>query len=50
MAHIYKITNIINNKKYVGKTEHPPTKRWKEHLGSARNPIMAISHAIHKYP
>ena len=49
MAHIYKITNIINNKKYVGKTEHPPTKRWKEHLGSARNPIMAISHAIHKY-
>jgi hypothetical protein len=50
MAHIYKITNIINNKKYVGKTEHPPTKRWKEHLGVARNhPIMAISHAIHKY-
>lgn len=49
MAYIYKITNIINNKKYVGKTEHPPTKRWKEHLGAARNPIMAISHAIHKY-
>tara|TARA_B100000902_G_scaffold392817_1_gene445842 strand:- start:46 stop:1065 length:1020 start_codon:yes stop_codon:yes gene_type:complete len=49
MAHIYKITNIINNKIYVGKTEHPPTKRWKEHLWSARNPTMAISHAIHKY-
>lgn len=33
MAFIYKITNIINNKIYIGKTEYSnPTKRWKQHL------------------
>ena len=33
MAYIYKITNDINNKVYVGKTEHVnPETRWKEHL------------------
>lgn len=33
MAYIYKITNTINNKSYIGKTEKTdPQKRWKEHL------------------
>ncbi len=33
MSYIYKITNTINNKQYVGKTEQSdPQKRWKEHL------------------
>ena len=50
MAHIYKITNIINDKGYVGKTENGPKKRWREHLAAARNnPIMVISKAIRKY-
>ncbi len=50
MAHIYKITNIINNKKYVGKTENDPNKRWREHLAAARNnPLMVISKAIRKH-
>ena len=50
MAIIYKITNILNNKQYVGKTEHDPMKRWKEHLSAARNNVnMAISHAINKH-
>jgi group I intron endonuclease len=32
MAYIYKITNEINNKIYIGKTEeNNPIKRWKEH-------------------
>ena len=31
MAHIYKITNDINGKIYIGKTEGPIEKRWKEH-------------------
>ena len=50
MAIIYKITNILNNKQYVGKTEHDPMKRWKEHLSAARNNAnMAIAHAINKH-
>lgn len=33
MGYIYKITNDINNKIYIGKTELPnPEERWKEHL------------------
>lgn len=33
MGFIYKITNDINSKIYVGKTELPdPVQRWKEHL------------------
>ena len=33
MGFIYKITNDINDKIYIGKTEYAnPEKRWKEHL------------------
>lgn len=32
MAFIYKITNLINNKLYIGKTERTIEVRWKEHL------------------
>lgn len=31
MPFIYKITNLINNKIYVGKTTETVDKRWKEH-------------------
>ena len=31
LAYIYKITNNINNKIYIGKTEHTVEKRFKEH-------------------
>ncbi|MBO4543017.1 MAG: GIY-YIG nuclease family protein, partial [Bacteroidales bacterium] len=31
MPYIYKVTNNINGKIYVGKTLHPVEKRWKEH-------------------
>lgn len=31
MAYIYKITNDINNKIYIGKTNFSIQKRWKEH-------------------
>lgn len=32
MGYIYKITNLINDKKYIGKTERSINARWKEHL------------------
>ena len=33
MGTIYKITNLINNKVYIGKTEHiDPRERLKEHF------------------
>lgn len=32
MGYIYKITNKINNKCYIGKTERTVEIRWKEHL------------------
>ena len=32
MAYIYIITNKLNDKSYIGKTEHNiPNKRWEEH-------------------
>lgn len=31
MPYIYKITNVINNKCYIGKTIDSIEKRWKEH-------------------
>ena len=32
MPYIYKITNNINNKIYIGKTVGTVEKRWKEHI------------------
>ena len=32
MAFIYKITNKLNNKSYIGKTENSVEKRYKQHL------------------
>lgn len=31
MGYIYKITNLINNKIYIGKTERTIQQRWAEH-------------------
>ena len=50
MAHIYKITNIINDNQYVGKTERKPEDRWREHLYHAKTDgPMVISKAIRKH-
>ncbi len=53
MAYIYKITNLINQHSYIGKTEAiNPLDRWKEHLREAtkkRSAHRAIYRAIRKY-
>ena len=51
MGFIYLITNKINNKQYVGKTEYTITDRWKEHkknYNSLRD-NMPIHKAMFKY-
>lgn len=44
MAYIYKITNIINNKMYIGKTTSTIEKRWKEHQYDSKNPTRNHRH------
>ncbi len=50
-AYIYKITNLINLKQYVGKTTRDdPFSRWREHVYMAHSGgDMVISRAIRKY-
>lgn len=53
MGYIYKITNTVNNKHYIGKTEKSdPYKRWKEHIYASkqlRNKNRPLYRAINKY-
>jgi hypothetical protein len=60
MAYIYSITNLENQKAYVGKTTQPnPYDRWKQHIQLAKNKTnlnennsthsMPIVRAISKY-
>ena len=44
---IYKITNLINGKTYVGQSKDP-TRRWKEHKWDAFNPNCKENSAIHR--
>ena len=37
MFSVYKITNTINNKCYIGSSIHP-AKRWRQHINLAQNP------------
>lgn len=52
MAYIYVITNTINNKQYVGKTNFNVEKRFKEHLQDSfknRSENRPLYKAIQKY-
>lgn len=52
MGYIYKITNKINNKIYIGQTVYTITHRWKDHLDESGNNIAKhylLHQAINKY-
>jgi group I intron endonuclease len=46
--HLYRITNLANNKIYIGQTV-APSARWRDHRRAAANPKVAIQYAIKKY-
>lgn len=48
MFKIYKITNIINNKFYIGYTKLSLAKRWKLHTNNSSSKML-IFRAIQKY-
>lgn len=49
MGFIYKITNTINDKVYIGKTTRTIEERWKEHLNSIKDKDFKIYRAFRKY-
>ena len=52
MGYIYKISNDINNKVYIGKTLASISERWKEHLSDmdkCRNEKRPLYAAMRKY-
>ena len=53
MGIIYKITNNINNKIYIGQTRLPEPRRWQQHVWHANNnpstDCLLLCQAIQKY-
>lgn len=52
MGYIYKITNTLNNKCYIGQTKRNPQLRWYEHKYYANKGVTyksALYNAVQKY-
>lgn len=52
MAYIYKITNLINSKIYIGETTGSIEQRWSQHKSKAKNDLSRQYHlycAMRKY-
>jgi hypothetical protein len=51
MGYIYKITNILNNKCYIGETIQQPKRRWSSHKSAIKRNggCRALKLAINKY-
>lgn len=48
MGYIYKVTNLINGKVYIGLTQRTIQERWKEHINVAYNQNSKDSNSIFK--
>lgn len=46
---IYKITNLVNGKLYIGQTRQTLNKRWSSHKLSSRKPQSILHKAMHCY-
>lgn len=49
MAYIYKITNDINNKIYIGQTTRSLSKRWSQHKHNSKEGQTHLYRAMRKY-
>lgn len=52
MSFIYKISNTVNTKLYIGKTSYSLDKRWKEHVRDSKKEsldIRPLYRAMNKY-
>ena len=47
MGHIYKVTNKINDKVYIGQTARPIKIRWEQHVRESYMPIEPYHSALH---
>lgn len=47
--YIYKITNTVNGKMYIGQTINKVQQRWKEHCKPSRTSVSIVSLAIQKH-
>ena len=49
MGYIYKITNTVNNKIYIGQTRYTIQKRWAEHCDASSRLNYPLYKAMRKY-
>ena len=49
MAYIYKVTNQINGKLYIGETIQTISKRWNRHCYDAKNGVTDHFHTAIRY-
>ena len=46
---VYKVTNRVNGKVYIGQTTRTIAIRWKQHCNPANDQCLALHRAINKY-